>query len=84
MSGSECSDCVVGGVPTNLQFDDDSGLGMSIGSEHDESIEDSDSAQILPIRPVSIGKSPSSKHEHKQHRTRRSKKYHFNGESPLH
>lgn len=71
---SECSDdSIVGGVPTNLNFDDDSGLGMSIGESEHESIASNDSAQIVPLRPVNIGKNGRS--EHKQHRTRRNKNF---------
>lgn len=81
MSESD-SDDIVGGAPTNLNFaiDDDSGFGMSIDNDSNDS---TDSSQILPLRPVSIGKH-SSKPEHKQQRTRRSQKYHFNGRCAKH
>jgi len=73
-SESECSDdSIAGGVPTNLNFDDDSGLGMSIGESEHESIARNDSAQIVPLRPMNIGKG-ALRNENKQHRTRRSKK----------
>lgn len=77
-SESECSDdSIVGGVPTDLNFDDDSGLGMSIGESEHESIASNDSSQIVPLRPVNIGKG-ASRHEHKQQRTHRGKKHRFN------
>jgi hypothetical protein len=64
---SGCSDDFVGG--TNLNFDEDSGIGMS----GDNDSNDSHDSQILPLRRVSIGK--ASKFEHKQQRTRRGKNF---------
>ncbi|KAI6184269.1 hypothetical protein M3Y97_00578000 [Aphelenchoides bicaudatus] len=59
MSDSDCDD-----IGTNLQFDEDSGFGSL------DSTESNDSSQILPMRPVNIGKGTLG-FEHKQQRTRR-------------
>jgi MAP kinase interacting serine/threonine kinase len=66
---SGCSDDFVGG--TNLNFDEDSGIGM-MSCDNDSN--DSNDSQILPIRPLNIGKC-ASKFEHRQQRTRRGKNF---------
>lgn len=73
------SDCcsTEDGIIGFLVMDDDSGLGMSVEESERASNASSESGQILPLRSVNIG-GMSKANEHKQHRTRRGKKYRFN------